>query len=62
MRAKILLKSDIAEKMNNHFCSLGSKLASSNSNYHPDPLIRAGGLQKQFFRPFRPQFDYCDAV
>ena len=30
MRAKILdkRKIDIAEQMNNHFCSLGSKLAS----------------------------------
>ena len=44
--------------MNNRFCSLGSKLASgfpdtvfqpedflnrTDSNFHPDPLIRGGG-------------------
>ena len=23
---------------------------------HPEPLIRGGGLQKKFFRPFGPQF------
>ena len=23
---------------------------------HPDPELRGGGLQKTFFKPFRPQF------
>ena len=83
MRAKILHKSDIAEQMNNHFCSLGSKLNwllvipdtvfqpedflnRTDSNFHPDPLIRGRGgggwSPKKTFRPFGPQFDYCDAI
>ena len=67
MRAKILHKRMYSWTMNNHFCSLGSKLASgipdtvfqpedflnrTYSNFHPDPLIRRGGGGG----------DYCDVV